>query len=261
MPAEEKQMEPTRDIMIGALLVAFLSGCSLHTKLAGTEVVDGIDCRHGIRCGVDMEFLDVELDNDVKTTPVHPGDAGFLVGNTTTDIDSDFEDNANLVPYVGYDVQVGNENVKLVGGAMLRFNGVSRSDDYRDGIHGVAKQSSDVRPDANASFAYTYVDVGALTVEPDIGIRVKHDDSPVWAEFRVGFPYSRIEVESGWDRWGGWQKFDRDRWTGFGLRPSITVGSAETRAGQLVFLRAHYLIYDLGFGDMTGWGFSVGIEW
>ena len=246
-------------ILTAVLLLWCVSGCAMYSPLDGTlDIADGIEGTHGLRYGLDAEFLNVNLDDDVKTTPVHPDDAGFLTGTTITDIEGSALDHLNVVPYVGWDIGVGTENVKVVGGAAIRFNLIALQDGYREGIHGVEQQSSDPRG-SMGSFAYTYVEMGLVTLEPDVGIRIDGDNN-LWAEFRVGFPYSSVDVESGWDRWGAWEKFDSSSWRGFGQRFSVTVGVAETDAGNM-FLRAYYLTYDMDFGKLGGWGLAAGLEW
>ena len=68
-----------------------------------------------------------------------------------------------------------------------------------------------------------------------------------------------VFMESGWDRFGSWQKFNSERWTGFGVRPSIEIGSTDVGLGNMS-IRAYYLQYNMSFGEMDGWGFSLGWE-
>jgi len=249
-----------KNINLYFVLVSVFSlvGCSADYTMDTATMSKNIECSQILKLGIDLEFLDADLDPDVKTTPVHLNDVGLLVGNTVTDISSNIADSLNPVPYAGWYYEVGEKNLKWIGGAMLRLNVVSLSDKYRTGIHGIKKQSSDIRPDNNASFAYTYVEMGAFTIEPDVGVRLNGKD--LWCTFKVGFPYSSFEVESGWDRWGKWKKFDSERWSGFGIRPSVEIGSADTSMGILSF-RAHYVRYETSFGKIDGLGFSVGTEW
>lgn len=240
------------------LALALLSaGCMAEKTIGSGSLSESLGYSHGIRAGLDVEVLKFDLDDDAKTTPVHPDDAGFLSGDTSVGIEEDEWKNPNFVPWVGWNVKAGTENLQAVGGFALRLNTASLNEEYQEGYHGVAPQSSDTRG-GHGSFNYTRVEISPVTLEPDVGVRCQYED--IWAEFRVGFPYTRFKSESGWDRWGKWQKYQGENWDGFGQRLSVTVGGMEYEDWDIA-LRGYVVRYDTSFGEVSGGGGSVVLSW
>jgi len=203
---------------------------------------------HG-RIGLEPVVYRAKLGSRIKTTPVHPADAGFLSGATSTQPDNCFLDwteseddydshhhhghghdhdhdydpgKINLAPTAGVFVGVGTDALRAYVGASVRVNPMYWADSYRDGMYSIRKQVSDVRDDDFASFVYSQVRPGAMSIIPAAGVRVAIDKWVFIGE--VGFPYQRWYAESGHDRFGKWQEMQSDHWTGFGIRYSATVG-------------------------------------
>ena len=246
-------------VFVFALVLVVLSvGCMAEKKIGRVELSENLFHTHSIRGGLDIEILEFDLDDDAKTTPVHPHDASFLSGDTSVSIEEDRWKNPNFVPWVGWDTKTGTENLQAVGGFSLRLNTASLNDEYQEGYYGVDQQISDTRG-GYGSFNYSRAEIGLLTFEPDVGVRCQHE--ALWAEFRIGFPHTQFKSESGWDRWGMWEKYQSEDWSGFGQRLSVTIGTTTDDDGPDIALRGYVVRYDTSFGEVSGGGGSVVVAW
>jgi len=132
----------------------------------------------------------------------------------------------------------GTDVMKVYAGTSVRVNPIHWADGYREGIYSIRKQVSDVRDDANASFVFSQVRPGAMSLVPAAGLRVAIDRWMFQGE--VGFPLQKWYVRSGHDRFGRWQTVRRDDWTGFGMRYSGTIGWEMDEDGSGFFATVSY---------------------
>ena len=223
-------------------------GCGIEGPLLTTDT-EPIAFELRGRASFEPIVYRAKLGERIKTTPVHPGDAGFLAGATSSQPDecyfvqrepgSDwFQDKVNWAPTLGLFGGVGTDVLKFYAGASVRANTIHLRDGYREGIFSARKQVSDVRPDSMASFVFTRIRPGLGAVIPAAGVRAVLDKLILQAE--VGFPYQRWEARSGHDRFGTWQVTQEDTWTGFGLRYAGTVAFRGDDDDSAVFVTAAY---------------------
>jgi len=279
-------------VAVLALAAVTMGGCMFDGPLAASDTRPLYVELRG-RIGFEPIAYRAKLGSRIKTTAVHPADAGFLVGATSTQPDGcfiaaeepddhyDFDDdddefdyycrqgNINLAPTAGLFVGIGTEAVMAYAGTLVRLNPVYWADGYREGIYSIRKQISDVRPDSQASYVYARVRPGATSVIPSAGVRGTLGQ---WfAAGEVGFPYQRWYAESGHDRFGEWQRMQSDHWTGFGVRYSATVGRTlddvlDSYGLVGLFATLVYEDYErvkfLGErADISGVGLTFGVLW
>lgn len=191
-------------LLVGALASY---GCTLGLK---KEKKQGIYHAARAYIGFDIIRYDVDLGKKIQTTPVHPGDSGFLSGATTTDVGGGWD----CAPKVRLESSFGNKNFRLRIGTDVRYN-VSSLTGYREGIYDTRQQTSDTRPPGSGSFVYTQLKPDSFTYVPSIGLEATILENIILnAEY--GFPYTGFEVSSGHDRYGKWQAVQEDSWKGFG---------------------------------------------
>ena len=198
-------------------------GCALNIlPLAEEEAAkEGIYTATKIRLGVEPVAYKADLGEKIKTTPVHSHDSPFLSGETATEPDS-YDDGFSWAPNLGLFGSIGTENLRIVGGVSGRWNIMYYEDGYRQGFHSTRQQVSDIRPESNGSFVFTQLVPDAFTFIPSVGIEGKIEDLMIGVT--AGFPYMGWKVRSGHDRWGSWETVQKDSWTGFGERYTLTLG-------------------------------------
>jgi len=225
-------------IVVTVAILLFVAGCGVVSKPIIGQKRDDFLVR--ARGSVELAYFDAkELGTKIRTTPVHPEDAGFLRGQTTTDLISEFV----ALPKAGLIGFLGDESLRLTASIDLRLNRFS-DPGYKEGLYDRKKQVSDIRPPFSGSFVYTQIVPGYFTYIPSVGIEGNID----WLMlgFELGFPYTNWEVESGHDRWGKWEKVQSDSWSGFGRRYTGTVG-AQVDESVILFLSGFYEQYQPTF--------------
>jgi len=228
-----------------------LPGCSIyqkqiplgeHTtgKLAVEGVIDGIS-------------YDVELGEAIQTTDVHPDDSGFLNGETTTDVSSALDLGFRFgLHYTQYYRKLG-----LKAGLDARFNLYTSGGGYRTGIYDTEQQSSDTRPPGSGSFVYTKLQCGYFTPIPFLGLQYR--GSRWLLELDAGLPYGHFKAESGHDRFGDWEKVQRETWTGWGQWYQARIGLI-TQKDRAYVLGVYMEEYEAEFleepADISAVGFT-----
>jgi len=202
-----------------AIVCAAVSGCAFNAPFRGQDEKEGIYFDGKIRSGIDVIGYDVNLGKKFQTTPVHPDDADFLHGETTTNVGGKVDG----APRIGLEGSWGIKEArfKLVGD--IRYNLLSSRTGYRVGIYDTEQQISDPRPAANGSFVFTQFRPNPFTFIPSIGFESTLSDKLV-LEFELGLPYTGFDVRSGHDRYGRWQTVQKDSWNGFGLSFGGAIG-------------------------------------
>lgn len=238
----------------------FSSGCALDIPLVGKESREGIYPAVKARLGLEAAFYKSDLGKKIKTTPVHPADAGFLAGKTATEPDDYDTDNLNIAPKAGIFGSIGTNNIRFFGGMLGRWNLLHYVDDYQEGFYEVKQQVSDTRPKSQGSLVFTQLKPGAFTAIPYVGVEGKIKN--LIMEASVGFPYMEWEARSGHDRWGRWQAVQSDSWTGFGTRYTGSLGY-ELNKNSKIFFSVFYEQYKPDFvsekGTVSGIGGFLGL--
>jgi len=203
-----------------AAVMAITEGCAYYGPIAESEKAHS-DISYKV--GADLAYEQYKLGNKIQTTPVDPADAGFLSGETTTDLDKGYD--VGLV--AGVVGSTGLEWLRLRAGVDARFNISSLTrGQYRTGSNDTRQQSTDTRPPSSGSFVYTQFSCDPITLIPYVGL-----DLMLLGGFfvggEVGIPYSGSEVQSGQDRWAEWKANQKDHWGGQGIKYGIKIGIAK----------------------------------
>lgn len=196
----------------------------------------------------------------VKTSvPVHPNDVG------TVPVEVELNEGLfNLAPKaglaIGYDLS-GVLDVYVGADARLNLAGVYGGDGYREDPYEVERFTEHV----GESYAYVQLQkVPWYSLVPFVGVRfvVGKED-----EVKVGLTYSfsrtEYDVESGWDRFGAFQKYASDSLKGDAHRWSLTIGGAQGEWEDRWSVELFYETADLEGGvfdgehDMYGVSFAV----
>jgi hypothetical protein len=206
--------------LLAAGALAFgASGCGMKVY-RDKEIGGGIYAGGAADFGLEyLRWDDIKLGKKIRTTPVHPDDASFLSGDTTTD--NPRRPDSGLALRTSLEGSAGLERVRLKVGGAARFSG--SSDDYREGSYDVKQQSSDTRPAADGSFVFTQFTPDTTTLIPYVGIEVIPVKNYLRVGVEYGFPYTGFEVTSGYDRYGNWQTHQSEHWSGFGQRVGATI--------------------------------------
>ena len=212
MKNENKNLLVALLLVLSALL---LTNCSApvkrwdHNGKKYTEI--------GVRANLDYIQWTFDIGDAIQTTGVHPDDAGFLTGTTTTDLDG--ED--GLLPRVGLMASIGTNKMRVTCGTDLRF--CLAGDDYQKGWYDTRQHSSDQRPPSGGSFVFTQLTPDLLSMMPYVALEVWLHEKVILG-IEAGFPYTGFEARSGHDRFGSWKTVQKDDWSGFGTRFAGTAG-------------------------------------
>ena len=182
----------------------FLTGCATLKK-----------GRVDVRGGLTAISYDLDIGQRLQTTPVHPDDASFLSGNTTTNLTGGWQPFSTEVGFAA----LWGDKIRFETGLMTRIS--YPEEEWRKGIFDTRQQVSDMRPSANGSHVYTLFKPGRLTVTPFIGVRASLSRA-VRVMLEAGLPWTDFEVESGHDRYGNWQRVQKDSWSGLGRNASLS---------------------------------------
>ena len=270
-------------VLVGTLLVA---GCAWDIPLT-EEKMRGMYPAMTARFGLEPTIYKANLGHTIKTTSVHPDDTWLFSGETSTDPSNCYlqqnkpssglfpGNRVNWAPNAGLFASYGTKELRVVGGLSARLNMMHSRDSTREGLYSMAKQVNDTRPNSEASFVFTQVIPGAMTVTPSVGLESNIGLWSLGAE--VGFPFQEWIVRSGHDMpdyfyyyyYGiirrRWEVAQRDSWMGFGVRYAGKVGYRMSDTVTL-FLSAFYEEYPWAkfkgeTAHISGVGCIGGIAW
>ncbi len=185
--------------IVTGLAALTLSGCAVYLK---PKIPEDFSVVPEYRVGMDAFYTKATVSRELRTTPVHPSDASFLSGSTTTRNPS----GPGGAVKAGVAASVGVPDFRVYVGGDLKYSGLSLIDARK-------QQSSDPRPPEQGSFVDTRL-LQSYTVMPLAGLEATVGKFI----FRLegGMPYSRFDVESGHERYGRFDPVQHERWAGWG---------------------------------------------
>jgi len=164
--------------------------------------------------------------NESKSIPVHPGDSGFLSGNTDVKAGNgldfrilDLGAEARLKNKKGFSIFLGADLELDLGVNELSYSNGERSD---SGMFTSTQQSSDTRPESSGSFVYDKLNAESASLIPFIGVGYKGKEYFIDLEYS---PASRkFERKWGHHRFNTEEKIGSENITASGNRFAIRTG-------------------------------------
>ena len=201
---------------LGILVLAAASALSSNSGCSYVQNVDSFSGLDKLETNLSFDFLYYysHLGKKIQTTPVHPDDAGFLTGETSTNVAGS---GLEIVPRCGIRQPILNLEgiIKLKVGADCKFNLMGQAEN--GGIYDVRQQVSDIRPADQGSFVFTWVKPYILTLNPLVELEITpFENKNLKFGLEYGNTYTGFEVLSGHDRWGYWDPVQRESWSGHG---------------------------------------------
>ncbi|MFH1308110.1 MAG: opacity family porin [archaeon] len=205
--------------------------------------------------GLDFNFYNLKINDDVQTVDVHPDDAGFLSGTTDTNLNSGEDIGLRL----GVEGSYGTDVLRFLFGADAIINSGFFADGYREGMYDVKKQSSDRRPGDNASFVYTQFVPGLVTLEPYVGGRISSES--IGLVGKIGLPLMiDAEVESGHDRYGEFESVTSESDNPIGISGSLGI-EYNLADDVTVNLSIGYQSMEASFGEINSIRALAGVSY
>ncbi len=194
---------------------------------------------------VEALSYDLSLGDKIQTTGVHPDDASFLTGETTTNLRHG--NDGGLIFGLRYRYQHSQSHpINWILGINGRFRLVSDHDRWHQGIFDDRQQESDERPSKSGAFVYTrFVPADWATI-PFVGLDYRLNKLLLGAQ--IGFPFNEFTIESGHDRYGIWDPVQSETRSVVGYRLQGEISWAiydQVNAGLTIFHER----YRTRFGD------------
>jgi len=193
--------------MVTGLAALALSGCGVYLK--PKDIPQDFSVIPEYRVGMDGFYTKANVSRQLRTTPVHPDDASFLSGATTTSNPR----GADFALKAGAVASAGVPEFRMYAGGDLRYSIFPLIDARK-------QQESDTRDENSGSFVNTLL-VPTYTVLPLAGLETTLDDFTFRIE--AGLPYSGFKVSSGHERFGRFSQVQQDRWEGRGEHVKVDV--------------------------------------
>jgi hypothetical protein len=193
------------------------AGCSAHIFNKTDHSIDYLAHQLSLQAGPGG-YKASSVPKKWQTIPVHPDDAGFLHGDTTTDInDISYDGGAGRFAFgMGWGHKTDSHNTRLMAGVEISGCGEFYGFETK-------RQASDIRPGDSCSKVYSNLGVCGNTFAPYIGL-----ETIINKNFYLGASAALagydIDAEAGHARFGAHEPVFKDSIKAIGGRYYVSAG-------------------------------------